>query len=118
MATDTIEKRIEAVRGTEDADLLKRHLCPFFEKGGYPDCMTCRKTEDNLLDCREYYLKRIKTIPMDIWCEDFDKFIVNTRDKVSVNEIIGVGMNCNSCYIYDKCPMYRKDFACGIDWGD
>lgn len=55
---------------------------------------------------------------MDIWCEDFDKFIVNTRDKVSVNEIIGVGMNCNSCYIYDKCPMYRKDFACGIDWGD
>ena len=29
MATDTIEKRIEAVRGTEDADLLKRHLCPF-----------------------------------------------------------------------------------------
>jgi hypothetical protein len=118
MATDTIEKRIEAVRGTEDADLLKRHLCPFFEKGGYPDCMTCRKTEDNLLDCREYYLKRIKTLSMDIWCEDFDKFIVNTRDKVSVNEIIGVGMNCNSCYIYDKCPMYRKDFACGIDWGD
>lgn len=113
---ETIEKRTKAIMEADSPEELKKHLCPFYEKGDHPDCLTCRKTEADLDECRDYYLERIKLTPMDIWSPDFDKFIVQSRDTVSIEEVVGIGINCDSCYMYDKCPLYKKGFACGIKW--
>ena len=115
---DSIEKRAKLVRDAEDPEELKKHLCPFFEKGGHPDCMMCRRTEADLDECRDYYLERITLIPLDIWDESFDKFIVQNRDKIEMEEVVGIGINCDSCYMSDKCPLFKRGFVCGIEWGD
>lgn len=113
---ETIEKRTKAILEAETPEDLKKCLCPFYEKGDHPDCSTCRKTEADLDECRDYYLERIKLVPMEIWSEDFDKFIVQERDTIDLDEVVGIGINCDSCYMYDKCPLYKKGFACGIKW--
>lgn len=113
---ETIEKRTKAILESETPEDLKKHLCPFYEKGDHPDCSTCRKTEADLDECRDYYLERIKLVPMEIWSEDFDKYIVQKRDTVDLDEVVGIGINCDSCYMYDKCPLYKKGFVCGIKW--
>lgn len=115
---DSIEKRAKLIRDAEDPEELKKHLCPFFEKGGHPDCMMCRRTEADLDECRDYYLERITLIPLDIWDESFDKFIVQSRDKIEMSEVVGIGINCDSCYMSDKCPLFKRGYACGIEWSD
>lgn len=113
---DTIKARIEKIRSAEGAEDLKKCICPFFERGGNPDCLTCKKTESEVEDCRDYYLERITMHPMDIWSEDFDKVTAIKRDVLPVEEVTGIGIVCNNCYMYDKCPLYKKDYACGIAW--
>lgn len=113
---ESIEKRIEQIKAAEEPEGLKKCLCPFFDKGGYPDCLTCRKTEADLDECRDYYLERIPIVPLDLWSEEFDKFIVRERETLDLDEVVGIGINCDSCYMYDKCPLYKKGYACGIKW--
>ena len=115
---DSIKKRIDLVRDAEDPADLKKHLCPFFEKGGHTDCITCRRCEEDLDECRDYYLSRIALIPMDIWTPEFDKILVQDRDKVDLSEIVGVGINCDSCYMSDKCPLFKAGYTCAIRWDD
>lgn len=110
------QKRTKEIRETEDYEELKKCLCPFFEKGGYPDCSACRRSEADLDECKDYYLERIIVSPMDIWCEDFDKFKVIPREAVDAEEVTGIGISCDNCYMFDKCPMYKRGYACGIKW--
>lgn len=113
---ESIKKRIELIKEAEDADALKKCLCPFFDKGGYPDCVMCRRTEADLDECRDYYLERIGIIPLDLWSEEFDKLLIREREVQDLEEIVGIGINCDNCYMYDKCPLYKKGYACGIKW--
>lgn len=114
---DSVVERIRLVKEAgDDYELLKKHLCPFYEKGSHPDCVGCSKTEAQLDECKEVYLEQITMRPMDIWTEEFEVFSVEKRDKVPIGEISGIGINCNSCYMYDKCPMYKKGYECGIEW--
>ena len=115
---ESIEKRMRLIRDAEDPEELKKHLCPFFEKGGNPDCVACRRTEADLDECRDYYLDRITVTPLDIWDESFDKFIVQKRDAVNLEEVVGIGINCDSCYMSDKCPLYKRGYVCGIKWDE
>lgn len=116
--SESIKKRIELIKEAgEDYDALKKHLCPFFEKGGHPDCAACHKTEANIDECRDYYLSRIHLFPMDVWEEKFDSFVVQAREKVAIENITGIGINCDSCYMADKCPLFKRGYACAIDWG-
>nr|DAG98813.1 MAG TPA: hypothetical protein [Herelleviridae sp.] len=114
---DSIRKRIEQIHKAETSDDLRKCLCPFFEKGGHPDCPVCRKTEPDLEECKEYYLGRIMTHPMDFWTDDFDAAIVQSRDTLNVEDIVGIGSNCDNCYMSEKCPLYKSGYACGINWG-
>lgn len=113
---ESIEKRIGLIKSAETPEELRKCLCPFYEKGGHPDCITCRKTEADLEECRDYYLDRITLVPQDLWSEEFDKFIVREREQIPVEEVSGIGINCDNCYMYDKCPLYKKGYACGIKW--
>lgn len=114
---DSVEKRMRAIRDSETPEELKKHLCPFFEKGGNPDCYTCRRTEADLDECRTYYLERIGTFPMEVWSEEFDGVSISTRETVQLKDVIGIGINCDSCYMSDKCPLFKRGFVCAIDWG-
>lgn len=111
-----IEKRIQQIVECEEISDLKKCLCPFFEIGGFSDCKVCRKSERDLEECRDYYLDRIKILPQDFWTEEFDKFISKDREQVDVEEAIGIGMHCDSCYMSDKCPMFKVGYKCGIKW--
>lgn len=111
----TIDERIRLVKSSEGEE-LKKCLCPFFEKGGHIDCKVCMKAESDLEECRDYYLERIVSNPMDIWCEDFDVLKVQPRETIKAEEVTGIGISCDSCYMYDKCPLYKKGYACGIEW--
>lgn len=113
---DSVKKRIEAIKAAEDGDTLRKHVCPFYEKGGHPDCIICKKSDAEVEECRDYYLERIATIPLDIWSEEFDKFIAKERDKTELEDVVGIGINCDSCYMSDKCPMFKRGYVCGIKW--
>ena len=115
---ESIEERIRAVKEAENYDELKKHLCPFFEDGGCPDCFVCKKDDDSLEECRDYYISKIFSTPQDLWDAKFDGIVIKQREEViPVEEISGIGINCDNCYMYDKCPLYRKGYSCGIKWG-
>lgn len=113
---ESIEKRIKAVKESETSEELEKCLCSFYEKGGCPDCLTCKKTEADLKECSDYYLERIKIIPMDLWTEEFDKVIVHKREQVPLDEVTGIGIKCDTCYMWNKCPLFKKGYSCGIKW--
>lgn len=115
---DSIKKRIDLIKAAEDGDALRKCVCPFYEKGGHPDCIACRRTDADVEDCRDYYLERISLIPLDLWDETFDKLIVKEREKMSLEDVVGIGINCDSCYMSDKCPLFSRGYACGIKWDD
>lgn len=111
-----IRKRITDVLNSEDPGDLRECVCPFFEKGGYPFCITCARAEADVNECKDFYLRHITTHPMDTWDATFDSADVLPRDKVNIDEVSGIGINCDTCYMYDKCPLYRVGHACAIKW--
>lgn len=115
--TDAIRKKIEEIKSSTEPDDLRKHLCPFFEKGGCPECIVCDKSEASLQECKDVYLDRIISMPMLVWREDFENPVALSRKAVSPDEINGVGISCNRCVMSSKCPLYKKDYVCGIDWG-
>lgn len=117
MLDDSIKKRISLITDAgDDVELLKKCVCPFFEKGGCPDCVACPQTEDTVIECKEYYLDKIRSNPMELWSEDFDKLMVLSRDKISLSSSVGIGLNCDSCIMSDRCPHFKKGYICAIDW--
>ena len=115
---DSIKNRIKLIKAAEDGDALRKCVCPFYEKGGHPDCLMCRKTDADVEECRDYYLERIALVPLDLWDESFDKVIVKEREKMTLEEVVGIGINCDCCYMSDKCPLFKRGYACGIKWDD
>lgn len=113
---ESVRLRIAQVKEAEDVEGLRRSVCPFFELGGHPDCVACMKEEDDVRGCRDEYLEKIVLHPMDMWSEEFDVVAVKKRDATPVEELVGVGVNCNFCYMSDKCPLYKRDYTCGIQW--
>lgn len=115
--TETIKNRIKEVKKAESSDDLKTFVCSFYEMGDCPDCIVCRKLEEDLLHCRDYYLENIVDNPLEIWDDTFGVTSVIEREPISITDIKGINIVCDRCYIYDKCPMYKKGYSCGIDWG-
>lgn len=113
---ESVKKRISEINSAEDSVALKRVVCPFYEKGDHPDCKICRKSDEDVEECRDYYLSRIAMHPMDIWNEEFDKVVVLTRDTTPLEDIIGIGVTCNNCYMSERCPLFKKDYACAVNW--
>jgi hypothetical protein len=114
---ESVKSRIQIIKMAEESTTLKKHLCPFFITGEYPECITCKQSDSDLEECKEYYLSRIVGNPMDIWDETFEQLIVKERPKIPMREVVGIGVNCDSCYMYDKCPSFKSGFVCGIEWG-
>lgn len=115
--TPSIKDRISWIKSAVSAEDLEKSVCPFFEKGGCPECIACDKSEASLTECKSIYLERIISNPMDVWDESFEQPMSIGREVVSPGEVVGIGINCNRCYMSDKCPLFKKDYVCGIDWG-
>lgn len=122
MAELTIREKAAIKANTEklknlDTDIedIKRITCSFFRKGGCPGCRGCEQPDEKVYECTDNYLANIETRPMMVWDSSFNKLIV--REKVKFGEISTVGMNCNTCYLSDKCPMHKEDSTCAIDFG-
>ena len=113
---ESIRERIALIKDAEDVEHLREAVCPFYELGGNPDCTTCLKAEEDVNTCRDDYLEKIVLHPMDIWTPEFDKLAYTKRDAVPAEELTGIGVNCDFCYMSDKCPLYARGNVCGIKW--
>lgn len=113
---ESILKRIRSITEADTPEKLSKHLCPFYEKGSAPRCLTCMRQEDDFEECKSDYLSAILKKPMDVWEPSFEAApLPKKREKVSLESISG-GMSCDSCYISDKCPFFEEGSACSIDW--
>jgi len=104
--------------GEEDVELAKKVSCEFYRKGNHPkvyssQCKGCM-SDESIKQCRQDYLLRIFDHPQECWNPDFDKPVV--REKITSAEM-GVGLQCDSCYMKDRCPMFQAGAMCAIDFG-
>lgn len=113
----SIESRIALIKEhSEDIEGLKKHCCSFFQSGGFMDCTVCMQKEEDVNECKDYYLEHINTHPQLIWTPEFDCVKVEKRELVSIDDIVGIGINCDCCYMADKCPLHKEHTICGINW--
>lgn len=118
MITDDVKKWVaEAVDSInekpDDQDTLKFYSCSFYKKGKNPDCKGCLQDEDTVKECSEDFMSMIEARPMEYWTPAFDA--PEVRDKVNP-DTLAMGMNCDSCYMSDKCPLFKANSLCAIDW--
>lgn len=114
---EKVKERIKKIREDGSYDDLRSSLCDFFELGCRPDCVGCYKNEKMLEECKKYYLDRIFSVPLEVWDESFDVKVLKERQRVDLSSLDNFGVNCDTCYMYDKCPMYKKGYICAIKWG-
>lgn len=100
--------------GEEDLDIVKGIVCDFFRGGSCPECRGCTQPEDKVMECRDAYIAKIEARPMEKWTEEFSKLKV--RERKPIKEIIDLGLQCDSCYLSDVCPMFEVAALCAIDW--
>lgn len=112
---DKVADNIQRLQQDDDLATVKDIVCPFYNKGKdkHPDCFGCPQNVENLVECKETYLTKIKKKPQLEWTPSFDELI--KRDRKSPQDI-EIGLKCDSCYMSSKCPLYQVNTACGIDW--
>ena len=110
-----IDDNLEKLVADDDVDVAKSIVCKFYRGGGNPGCKRCMQQPETVLDCKEEYILKIASHPMEYWEKAFDS--LNVREKVSVDEVKELAMNCNRCYMSEKCPMFLANATCGIDFG-
>jgi hypothetical protein len=115
---EIIRKAIENPDKDAKYEELKIHICAFFKPGEYSPCNKCMVENYDLDECTDYFLDRIDHFQIDRYTPKFDLPIIKQREKKKLEEIENIGMTCNSCYMSEKCPVYEKHAACGIDFGD
>lgn len=114
---ELIEKRVEVVSDPDTKiEDIQAIVCTFYRSGHCPSCRGCEQQENIIRECSESYVAKILTRPMHKWSKAFDK--VTNREKIPIAEADEIGLNCNTCYMYDKCPKSEKDMSCAFDWGD
>jgi hypothetical protein len=119
MSREDILALAERVRVSEDVEFIRSVVCKFYRDGGCPwvsdpdVCNACIE-EDAVLQCKYNYLSKIFTRPQEKWTPEFEAPL--TRPKVKQDELQVMGLKCDSCYMYDKCPLYQKNSLCSIDW--
>jgi len=116
---ETVE--LSMLQLTEDAELstVKGIVCKFYKGGNHPDCFGCTQPESKVEDCKDSYITLMRGNPALVYSPMLETAIL--RDKVTLftKENEGaIGIRCDTCYISDKCPMYKPVHACAIDWGD
>lgn len=112
---ENIRKQIDIIKNA-DYEGLKKHLCPFYAKGGLRGCAACMQDEAQVEACRDYYLEKIEITPMEVWDATFGVEKIIPRETLPIDEVVGIGVACDRCYMYDKCPLYKKGYACAIQW--
>ena len=116
---DTVEQNLDILNENPgNMDIKKSITCVFYRRGGLADCFGCPQTDQIVTDCTEEYIDLMQKRPALVYSDDLLSPI--SRPKVSLASGVAseLGLHCDSCYISDKCPVYKKGYACGIDWGE
>lgn len=115
---ERLKYNVTYLRGLDPEDAMgaKDIVCAFYKNGRCPQCKGCRQPDELILQCKDDYLLRIESRPMDKWAVEFDAIEVRPKKKIAAVE--EMGLQCNSCYLADSCPVFKADNLCGIDWDD
>lgn len=119
---EEIYKAAMSIADTDDIERIKSVSCKFFRDGKSPrvyssECKGCLD-DDAVRTCQAQYLGKIFDKPQRCWTPDFDK-PVKRDNKVKLKDIQNeVGVQCSTCYMADRCPMYQAGAECSIDWGE
>lgn len=114
---EIIEENLRVLTDAEDDDALqtaREIICPFYGKGGNPDCKGCAKADDTVDECKGSYISRIKHRPMEVWSAEFDK--IEVREKKSFDFETTLALRCDKCNISDVCPEFKARATCSIEW--
>lgn len=109
-----VKDNVNKLRQSDDPEVIKQIVCPFYQGGNHPECRRCRQPEEQLMECKDEYLLRIESQPLEKWNKDFDKITV--RQKKPIKEIHDIGLGCNMCYMAKSCPQYEANATCSIDF--
>jgi len=118
---EEIYRKALSIQDTDDIDLIRSVSCAFFREGGCKkvyssQCKGCLD-ESSVLICRSEYLLHIFDRPAHKWTPEFDKPTKSAK-KVKIEELgSSVGVQCSSCYMADRCPLFSAGSECSIDWG-
>lgn len=114
----TVENNIKQLTSDTNEEVVKRIVCTFYKDGKHHDCFGCTQPTDKLDACKEAYIEVNKVKPSLVYNQSLE--IPIERPKINVFSYKGtlsLGLNCDSCYISDKCPLFKPGNACAIDWG-
>lgn len=105
----------------ENLEEVKSVVCEFFST--HPDtkkpisiggCAGCKKcSAEHVKGCLDNYLRGIYDHPMTQWAPEFED--PTERNKVSSGDRT-LGLACNTCHISGRCPKFKENSLCGIDW--
>lgn len=115
---DSIIEQANALAETESIELMRSISCRFFIEGQNPICLSsCRgcKNEEQVIACKDLYLKYIYERPQLYWTEDFEK--PSKREKIRMDSD-SIGLHCDTCIIRTTCFVYKPNALCGIEFDE
>lgn len=89
-------------------------ICEFYKSGNLNQCMTCLQEDEDIGVCVDEYRKFMRTNPSMHYSEKTIRKKV--RDRVRLNTLDFIGLNCNICYIKENCPLFQDGSMCAINW--
>jgi len=116
-----IYQQAMSITDTEDANLVRSVSCSFFREGGCPkvfssECKGCLD-EEAVFSCRDHYLSKIYDKPATKWTPEFDR--PRPKEKTKLKDISSsIGMQCDTCYMNQTCPVFQTGAECSIDWDE
>jgi hypothetical protein len=117
--TEDIINFAKNLKDDNDVENIRLHVCAFYgdkccSNSSDPE-KSCTKDEC-VLECKNTYLSKIFSRPMEKWSPEFELPLV--REKKKLQDVVEIGLHCDSCYMLDKCPAYIANSMCGIEWSD
>lgn len=100
----------------EDMLAVKEIVCPFYKRGKLPDCIGCAQKTEKLTECSSNYIELVRVRPALVYDTSLNDPILRKKIPIYDTGDIKIGLACDTCYVADKCPVYKAGHSCGIAW--
>ena len=111
--TAHIDRGMKLLHEEADIEVAKKYSCAFYKGGNHPSCSFCKQPDEKVLECVEDWQTQMQTKPAMEWSPELDQ--LEKRDKTKLSEV-SIGQHCDTCYLSDKCAMFKAKALCAIEW--
>ena len=110
-----IEEGVRELTDDLSPKVGKKYACKFFRGGNHPGCLNCSQPDEKILECSGEWIEQMQLRPAMVWTPELDELEV--REKVKLKDV-AIGLHCDTCYLSDKCSLFKAKSMCAIDWAD